>query len=643
MNRRKFIKNSIPLTAAPLVLDKIPLSPFVTKNMLENFSCDTSDRALIVIFMMGGNDGFNTLVPLDQYTKYRNYRPTIYIPETGANKYIDLDTTVDANQSLGLNPIMSQFKSLYDNGNAHIVQAVGYPNANKSHFKSTDLWLTGGDGMGNNASLDSGHFGRFLDNQYPNLVGNPSTNDPDPLGIQLGNSTISLGYLTQQNLNASANLTDQDPSGFFSVVQDIGTSPHNSTPNNEYGIELDYIMDVEKNTSIYAQRISSVFQGGSNSAVTYPDHYLAYQLKTVARLIAGGSKTKVFLLHTYGFDTHDDQITTPGNPSIGRHAEILSQVFDSIKAFQDDITNLGIQDRIITTTMSEFGRKVIENGALGTDHGTLAPIFLFGDPVAGGITGTNIDLDNQDNQGAPNNNQLQYDYRQIFASLYQDWLGASDTILDTSLNGMYQKISLVDTPFIVDPSCYGSVVPVELFSFKAQKVAESVAEIRWVTLSEAEHDHYVIERSSDGVNYELLKRVKSTGSPTEKAEYEIYDTEPIIGINYYRLKSIDLDGSHFYSQIESVTFKRKLVKSINTYPNPASVEALVSINAQQSFTANLKIFDIQGHQLMNSSIQVEKGFQKFPLNVADLSSGIYLISLVDRQGELANSKLIISN
>jgi len=639
MNRRKFIKNSSLAAAAPMVLNQVAVSPFVTPNMLSSFNCDTSDRALVVVFLMGGNDGFNTLVPMNQYTKYRNYRPTIYIPQ---NATIQLDSSLPDDQQLGLHPTLGSIKSLYEAGDAHIVQGVGYPNANKSHFKSTDLWLSGGDGIGSNSGINSGHFGRFLDSAFPNVVGNPSGSNSDPLGLQLGNSTVSLGYLTSDNQVASANLTDQDPQGLFSVVQDIGTLPHSSTPNNDYGREIDYIMNVERNTSIYAQRISSVFSAGSNSA-SYPNNYFANQLKTVARLIKGGSKTKIFLLHAYGFDTHDDQIQTTGNASVGRHAELLTRVFSGINSFQQDLTQLGIADRVITTTMSEFGRKVIENGGKGTDHGTLAPMMMFGKPVKSGVSGTNLDLDNQDNQGAPSNGQLQFDYRQVFTSLYQDWLGEGDSVLNATFGQIYEKVPIIAPEFVVPPPCYGGlVVPIELHSFRVKQVAESVAQIHWVTLSETEHSHFIVEKSKNGIRFESIARVESEGGDGERAQYEVFDNKPENGINYYRLKSIDLNGDFTYSQIESVTFRKKVLKSILVYPNPAISEAFVAINAKESVAAIVQIFDIEGHEMLRSNIEIQKGYHKQALNVRDLASGLYSVIISDKRGELGSSKLIVA-
>lgn len=639
MNRRKFIKNSSLAAAAPMVINKVAVSPFATKNMLASFNCDTSDRALVVVFLMGGNDGFNTLVPMNQYTKYRNYRPSIYIPE---NATIDLDSGLADEQKLGLHPVLGSLKSLYDAGNAHIVQGVGYPNANKSHFKSTDLWLSGGDGVGSNSGINSGHFGRFLDSSNPNIVGNPSGLNLDPLGLQLGNSTVSLGYLTTNNQVASANLTDQDPQGLYSVVQDIGTLPHASTPNSDYGREIDYIMNVERNTSIYAQRISSVFSSGSNSA-SYPNDYFANQLKTVARLIKGGSKTKIFLLHAYGFDTHDDQIQTPGNASVGNHAELLTTVFGGINAFHQDLEQLGIADRVITTTMSEFGRKIIENGGNGTDHGTLAPMMMFGTPIQGGVTGNNLDLDLQDNQGAPSNDQMQFDYRQVFSSFYQDWLGEGDSILNATFGQIYEKVPIISPDYIVPPACYGgAVVPIELFTFKAKQVADNVALVEWVTLSEIDHSHFIVERSQNGIRFEALTRVESEGGKGERAQYEVYDNQPLEGINYYRLKSIDLNGEYSYSQIQSVTFRKKLLRSLLVYPNPAIEEAFIALNSEENVLAVIQLYDIEGHEMLRSNIEIQKGYHKRPLNIGDLPAGVYSLIISDKQGEIGSSKLIVA-
>ena len=180
-----------------------------------------------------------------------------------------------------------------------------------------------------------------------------------------------------------------------------------------------------------------VFEQGTNSAnVTYPEKYpfdagnrfsnngLAGQLRLVARLLSGGSKTKIFLTRIGGFDTHASQVVA-GEPSMGAHAALLYHVSSAVKAFQDDLKFLGLEDRVVTMTFSEFGRRAASNGSYGTDHGTAAPMFVFGSGVRPGIYGTNPDLSDL-NRG---NLRNQFDYRQVFAAVLQDWMGASNEAL----------------------------------------------------------------------------------------------------------------------------------------------------------------------------------------------------------------------
>ena len=225
---------------------------------------------------------------------------------------------------------MTEFKDFYDSGYLNIIQGVGYPQPNKSHFKSTDLWLTAGDGTPENFNISTGWLGRYLDYRFPNYSGVPTTKRPDPLGIQLGDKKPSLGFHTEGEHRFDLNLSGQDPSGFYSLVQGIGGAPWDTLPDNRYGEELQYIMNIENNVSTYAERISEVFNAGTNSPVTYPDISLGNQLKTVARLIAGGSQTKIFMVQHGGFDTHANQ-TAEGNPAGGRHGELLTGLSQAVK------------------------------------------------------------------------------------------------------------------------------------------------------------------------------------------------------------------------------------------------------------------------------------------------------------------------
>ncbi len=460
MKRRKFLKISGSGAAASFVVGGFPMQAIASPKMA-NFllGCEgINERALILIQMKGGNDGLNMLVPIDQYDKYANLRPSIKLKDTAL---VNLDTTLASEKQLGIHPIMTEMKALYDAGKLAVVQGVGYEEHNQSHFKSTDLWLTGGDGTPANFNLKTGWAGRYLEATYPDVHGEPIPIMPDPLGIQVGDPKPTLGFHTDSQHPAGINLSGQDPAGFFNLVSSVGGAPIVNIPASEYGSELEYIMNVERSTSKYAQRITDVFNAGSNSAVVYPaNNTLANQLKTIARLIKGGSKTRIFFTQIGGFDTHSGQVDTQ-DTAIGEHSDLLMQLSQAVKAFQDDLENMGLADRTMSVTFSEFGRCAVENGSFGTDHGEVAPMFVIGQGVAAGVYGDCNNLGDLTADGQVKNRQ--FDYRAVFTTALQDFLGANDDVLEATYFDPFavQKIPFVDGTAYVDPGCYvGSLTPV---------------------------------------------------------------------------------------------------------------------------------------------------------------------------------------
>lgn len=452
MKRRNFLKILPPLGISPFIVNGFPLKPYANRRLAQMLSgCDgVEERVLVLIQMKGGNDGINTVIPVAQYDTYANLRPTIRIPDSGASKFIDLDTTLPAADQVGLHPMMTGFKEIYDQGRLALVQGVGYAQPNQSHFKSSDLWLSGGDGTPDNFSIPSGWMGRSLQAFYPDIQGAPTADMPDPLGIQIGDSNPSLGFHTETEHQNVINLSGQDPAGFFSLVQTIGGAPILNVPDTEQGDELAFIMGVEQSVNLYAQRITDVFNAGSN-ALSYPDTSLGNQLKTIARMIKGGCRTKIYLCSMGGFDTHSSQVD-PIDTGTGPQADLLQQLSDAVKAFLDDLEALGIADQVMGSTFSEFGRCAAENGSIGTDHGTFAPMFVFGKNAQAGVLGTNVNLSNltPDHQLQG----LQHDYRQVFATLLQDWLGADGYVMEQAMFDGYAKLGLVDAGFVVNPDCY---------------------------------------------------------------------------------------------------------------------------------------------------------------------------------------------
>lgn len=460
MKRRNFIK----LSATASALTLLPTEVFALFKSAGMTTCpNVNAKKLVLIQLSGANDGLNTVVPLNQYGTYATLRPTIKLNNVGTtNGLIQLDSTLALADQVGLHPSLTGFKSLYDAGLMRVIQGVGYPSQDKSHFKSTDLYLTGGDGTVANNNLGSGWIGRFLENYYANFL---TANFP--LGIQLGSNENSLGFHGVVEHGMSMNMNGQDNAGFYSIVNGLGGAAPTNIPNSEYGQLLQFILDNDSSTNVYANSISTAFNAGTNSTtVTYPNTGLANQLKSVAKFISGGLQTKVYLVKLSGFDTHDLQVASSTTTHLGTHADLMTQLSEAVNSFITDMNNQSLGDDVLAVTFSEFGRKAGENGGLGTDHGEVSPMFVFGSSMAAGVSGTNINLSEA---VLANNYQVrtvQHDYRRVFSTILQDWFGVSNPTLDLSFynhttNSGYTSNKL--NPFlkaaaIVPPSCYVNAV-----------------------------------------------------------------------------------------------------------------------------------------------------------------------------------------
>ena len=461
MKRREFVKLSSTASALGLLPFEVSAALKLANSTI---NCDVSSRKLVLIELRGGNDGLNTLIPYDNYGYYSSVlRPDIYIPDNNfSNQAVDI--SLSSNQQLMFHPALldgqynSGFKGLFQSGMLRILQSVGYPTANKSHFASIDLWSTGNDGNSWNNGKDSGWMGRFMEEAYSNLL--PSN---FPLGIQLGSSNTWLGFHAEHQHGLAMNIEGQDSENFYTVLNGLsGQAPSNIPNNSHYGAELQYIVDTDASANIYSQSIQNAFNApGSNNLVTYPDTDLANQLKTVARLMRGGIDTKVFLVTIGGFDTHNTQNQASGDIN-GRHTELLNEVSTAIDAFVEDINSDSIGDDVIGLTFSEFGRKAKQNGNLGTDHGEIAPMFVFGKPVQGGVSGVNVDLSEASSSNNWQIKTVQFDYRQVFATIMQDFLGAENTVVDNAFfdstnNESFssKKIqNVIKSSHYLDSTCY---------------------------------------------------------------------------------------------------------------------------------------------------------------------------------------------
>jgi len=461
MKRRNFLK----LSATTSAMGLLPLELSAMLKSVNIDSCDNSNRKLVLINLAGGNDGLNTIIPINDYDTYANLRPSIKISDSGTNSYLMLDNTLPDSQLIGLHPALTGFKSLYDKGWMRVLQSVGYPAQNKSHFASTDIYSTGNDGNSWSNGNESGWIGRFMETYYANEL-----NNLYPLGVQIGSNKTSLGFHGEAEHGLAINISGQDPSGFYSELNGLGGTPPSVIPNSDYGLELQYIIDTDRLSNQYSQAISNAFNSGNNTS-SYPNTDLSNQLKTVARLISGGLETKIYIVRIGGFDTHNNQ-NEGANTIQGKHNDLLTEVSEAIEIFFNDLDSQSLSDDVVGLTFSEFGRKAKENGNFGTDHGEIAPMFVFGKPINGGVSGNNVDLSEATSDNNFQLETVQFDYRQTFGTLLQNFLGSNDTVIDTAFFNYTNNQSftnskineLIKDSFSVEADCYSQTLALDEFN-----------------------------------------------------------------------------------------------------------------------------------------------------------------------------------
>ncbi len=359
----------------------------------------TNDHVMVMIRLAGGNDGLNTIVPYQNSTYYSARKQG-----TADDLSIAADSVIKlpGNDRLGLHPSLEPLKALYQENKMSIVQNVGYPNQNLSHFRSTDIWLSGSDW---NVYDNAGWYAKYLEEVYPDY---PSVLPSDPFAIELG-TFLSTTLIGEKN-NMGVAVAD-----LSYIPGQPGVDPVRAT---HAGDEEAYVRDIAKQSNIFSNSIIAAYAKVAANKVTYPaNNALATGLAGIARLIAGGLKTQMYIINVGGYDTHTNQLTAQAN----LHAMLAGAVV----AFQRDMEGFGLDGRVSTMTVSEFGRRVASNGT-GTDHGSAAPLMVFGSGVIGGFIGSEPNL--TDLEG-PGNIKMQYDFRQVYASVLGQWYGASEDLI----------------------------------------------------------------------------------------------------------------------------------------------------------------------------------------------------------------------
>jgi uncharacterized protein (DUF1501 family) len=374
----------------------------------------TDGPILVLIQLAGGNDGLNAIVP---YTNdfYYQARPTIAIPS---------GQVLTLNDTLGLNPAMTGFKSLFDAGQLSVVNGVGYPNPNRSHFRATEIWQTASD---EDKYLSDGWLGRYFDNACqgcdPTVGINIGPRLPQafsshtPTGITLENPDsyrfIGTGKNDDETVAYRSMYAQQDdPLASSSANSGASVSMVSGTVMLQNGQSaLDFLERTSMDAQVSSDKIREI-TSKTPSTSQYPRTALARNLQLVARLIAGGLPTRVFYVSQGGYDTHTGQ-------RYGQDAR-LRELSEAVKAFTDDLTSMREFDRVMIMTFSEFGRRVHENGSQGTDHGAAAPMFLVGRHLKPGLLGAEPSLAPADLQDG--DIKFNTDFRSVYASILQDWL-----------------------------------------------------------------------------------------------------------------------------------------------------------------------------------------------------------------------------
>ncbi|NNF42241.1 MAG: DUF1501 domain-containing protein [Phycisphaerales bacterium] len=360
------------------------------------------DHVLVVVQLGGGNDGLNTVVPYGD-PAYHRARPALAIrsPRDGAAQRNGA-LTIDDNSGIGLHPNLTGFKSLMDDGVACVVQGVGYPNPNRSHFTSMDIWHTA-----NERAQGHGWIGRYFDNTCggtPVPEGSIAIGREAPLAMQ-GSIQKPVAFESAELFRWLGEDLNPDLGRTYQKINRGG-----ELPDVEPESQLGFLMRTALDAQVSSDRIRNAME--KTPLVRYPRNRLADQLRTVAAMIRDGMRTRVYYVSLGGFDTHANQA--------GSHGNLMRQLGSSLQTFHSDLKAQGNSGRVLTMVFSEFGRRVAQNASGGTDHGTAAPMYLVGDMVRPGLLGNHPSLTNLD-QG---DLRFNVDFRSIYAAVIEDWMGA---------------------------------------------------------------------------------------------------------------------------------------------------------------------------------------------------------------------------
>lgn len=444
MKRRSFLKTTTAAALGTQVLAGVPMRAFSPVDLAPVVQAE-DERILIVIQLFGGNDGLNTIIPADN-DGYYAIRPTIAVPKAKTSQVADrlfFHPALDPNGVYNL-------RRMWDDGRLAVINGIGYENPNLSHFRSTDIWLSGFNSSDPERRLIDGWLARFWAQK---INGFPEVLPEDPIALQIGGS-LSMLFQSQKG---DVGIALTDPEKFFELGKGLSPDLDPLTGDSKYAQEFNYIRLVAEQSDKYSTVVKNAYDKGRNT-LKYADNGFVKQMQMVARLISGGLKTKVYHVYMGGFDTHVQQQDEDYG---GFHPYLLQSLSVGIGQFMQDALSQGFADRVVGMTVSEFGRRPYENGSRGTDHGASSVQFVFGNKVRSAVYGNTPDLSNLDSNGDV---RYQYDYRRVYADVLETWFGGDPSLTEDILQERVLPLGVIQAPTSVK-DVYGGRMPVTVRAY----------------------------------------------------------------------------------------------------------------------------------------------------------------------------------
>jgi len=409
-SRRSFLQALGIAGSGSLMLGGNVLSASSPSPLTSAIANAEGDGILILIRLSGGNDGLSTVIPIEQYDSYANARPNIYIPESKIIKLTD---------EFGIPSYMQALEGLWGEGQFKAVHGVGYQNQSLSHFTGSDIYANTDLETTGFSGLNTGWMGRYFENIYPEYLINPPA---APAAVQIGNFGNLVFEGEETNYAFVTSNIDQ-----LEEIAETGVQ-YNMDPqlfgDCMYSDQIRFLRGVANTTYEYSGIIHDAYERGQNE-VEYQENNFARQLALLARLIKGNLGTKVYMISMGGFDTH-------GNQPLA-HERLMTNLSVAVNNFYEDLSFTQQDDKVLSMTFSEFGRRIFENGSNGTDHGKAAPTLFFGSGLQGSaFVGEHPSLESPNNRG---NLEYTMDFRDLYATVLAEWLCVPIPLVEQHLLG----------------------------------------------------------------------------------------------------------------------------------------------------------------------------------------------------------------